>query len=175
MGKIFRLIPLIVIPCLLFSLVESLFILPAHPVPHQHAGHIRMAAVSGALRQRAQALHPAGLRADPGGRAALAVFNRRHRGVHADRDRRDGARRPAELSLLPLDGGRCHRGVDHHAAGHAGQRHLGRDREARGGRGPAPRAAAGRNRPGLFPARGGLDRRPAPGVAGRWGGGLAPT
>ena len=30
MGKIFRLIPLIVIPCLLFSLVESLFILPAH-------------------------------------------------------------------------------------------------------------------------------------------------
>ena len=30
MGKIFRVIPLIVIPCLLFSLVESLVILPAH-------------------------------------------------------------------------------------------------------------------------------------------------
>jgi len=30
MGKIMRTIPLIVIPCLLFSLVESLFILPAH-------------------------------------------------------------------------------------------------------------------------------------------------
>ncbi len=30
MGKIFRIIPLIVIPCLLFSLVESLNILPAH-------------------------------------------------------------------------------------------------------------------------------------------------
>ena len=30
MGKIFRVIPLIVIPCLLFSLVESLQILPAH-------------------------------------------------------------------------------------------------------------------------------------------------
>ena len=30
MGKIFRLIPLIVIPCLLFSLIESLGILPAH-------------------------------------------------------------------------------------------------------------------------------------------------
>ena len=30
MGKIFRVIPLIVIPCLLFSLVESLMILPAH-------------------------------------------------------------------------------------------------------------------------------------------------
>ena len=30
MGKIFRVIPLIVIPCLLFSLIESLTILPAH-------------------------------------------------------------------------------------------------------------------------------------------------
>ena len=30
MGKVFRLIPLIVIPCLLFSLIESLGILPAH-------------------------------------------------------------------------------------------------------------------------------------------------
>ena len=30
MGKIFRVIPLVVIPCLLFSLIESLGILPAH-------------------------------------------------------------------------------------------------------------------------------------------------
>ena len=30
MGKVFRVIPLIVVPCLLFSLVESLNILPAH-------------------------------------------------------------------------------------------------------------------------------------------------
>ena len=30
MGKIMSVIPLIVIPCLLFSLVESLWILPAH-------------------------------------------------------------------------------------------------------------------------------------------------
>ena len=30
MGKIFRVIPLIVVPCLLFSLIESLAILPAH-------------------------------------------------------------------------------------------------------------------------------------------------
>ena len=30
MGKIFRVIPLVVIPCLLFSLVESLQILPSH-------------------------------------------------------------------------------------------------------------------------------------------------
>ncbi len=30
MGKVFRVIPLVVIPCLLFSLIESLWILPAH-------------------------------------------------------------------------------------------------------------------------------------------------
>ena len=30
MGKVFRVIPLVVIPCLLFSLIESLNILPAH-------------------------------------------------------------------------------------------------------------------------------------------------
>ena len=30
MGKMFRIIPLVVVPCLLFSLVESLNILPAH-------------------------------------------------------------------------------------------------------------------------------------------------
>ena len=29
-GKVFQVIPLVVIPCLLFSLVESLNILPAH-------------------------------------------------------------------------------------------------------------------------------------------------
>ena len=42
MGKIFRVIPLIVIPCLLFSLVESLQILPAHlsrlPAPKARKG-----------------------------------------------------------------------------------------------------------------------------------------
>ena len=42
MGKIFRVIPLIVIPCLLFSLVESLQILPAHlshiPTPKARKG-----------------------------------------------------------------------------------------------------------------------------------------
>ena len=42
MGKVFRVIPLIVIPCLLFSLVESLQILPAHlsraPAPPTHRG-----------------------------------------------------------------------------------------------------------------------------------------
>jgi len=40
MGKIMRVIPLIVIPCLLFSLVESLLILPAHLA---HARHVKPA------------------------------------------------------------------------------------------------------------------------------------
>lgn len=29
-GKMFRVIPMVVVPCLLFSLIESLWILPAH-------------------------------------------------------------------------------------------------------------------------------------------------
>ena len=41
MGKIFRVIPLVVIPCLLFSLVESLGILPAH------LAHMRQRRTSG--------------------------------------------------------------------------------------------------------------------------------
>lgn len=36
MGKIFRVIPLIVIPCLLWSLVESLFVLPNHLSHYVH-------------------------------------------------------------------------------------------------------------------------------------------
>ena len=41
MGKVFRVIPLVVIPCLLFSLVESLGILPAH------LAHMRQRRTSG--------------------------------------------------------------------------------------------------------------------------------
>ena len=45
MGKIFRLIPLIVIPCLLFSLIESLLILPAH------LSHMKKRGTSGVWRR----------------------------------------------------------------------------------------------------------------------------
>ncbi len=44
MGKIFRVIPLIVVPCLLFSLIESLGVLPAHlshTKPHAKPGRFR--------------------------------------------------------------------------------------------------------------------------------------
>ncbi|MBI4520100.1 MAG: efflux RND transporter permease subunit [Gemmatimonadetes bacterium] len=58
MGKIMRAIPLIVIPCLLFSLLESLMILPAHlshmrsGVHHRRPGpwHFLQSRVAGALR-----------------------------------------------------------------------------------------------------------------------------
>ena len=73
MGKIFRVIPLVVIPCLLFSLVESLGILPAH------LSHIPRRGKPGPWR-RFQSLFAnglklfirAGLHADPGDRAAVA-------------------------------------------------------------------------------------------------------
>ena len=55
MGKVFRLIPLIVIPCLLFSLVESLAILPAH------LSHMKKRGTSGVWR-RFQGLFANGLK-----------------------------------------------------------------------------------------------------------------
>ena len=55
MGKMFRLIPLIVIPCLLFSLIESLGILPAH------LSHMKKPGPPGAWR-RFQGLFANGLK-----------------------------------------------------------------------------------------------------------------
>ena len=55
MGKIFRVIPLVVIPCLLFSLVESLGILPAH------LSHLKKPGAPG-LWRRFQGLFSNGLR-----------------------------------------------------------------------------------------------------------------
>ena len=55
MGKVFRVIPLVVIPCLLFSLVESLNILPAH------LSHIPKRVRRGPWR-RFQSLFAAGLK-----------------------------------------------------------------------------------------------------------------
>ena len=48
MGKIFRVIPLVVVPCLLFSLIESLWILPAH------LSHIPQRRRNGPLRRSQQ-------------------------------------------------------------------------------------------------------------------------
>ena len=78
MGKIFRVIPLIVIPCLLFSLVESLQILPAHP-PRRHdqtPPTRSLGQISGTVREWPHAVHPPGVQAEPGVRAALVVSDR---------------------------------------------------------------------------------------------------
>ena len=56
MGKIFRVIPLVVIPCLLFSLVESLQILPAH------LSHVRKAPKRPGLWRRFQGVFANGLK-----------------------------------------------------------------------------------------------------------------
>ena len=56
MGKIFRVIPLIVIPCLLFSLVESLQILPAH------LSHLPKRKTRKGLWRRFQGIFTGGLR-----------------------------------------------------------------------------------------------------------------
>ena len=62
MGKIFRVIPLVVIPCLLFSLVESLNILPAH-LSHPEARPSRAVArrFQSPVRGRPEALRAGGL------------------------------------------------------------------------------------------------------------------
>ena len=81
MGKIFRVIPLVVIPCLLFSLVESLGILPAH------LAHIRQARQASGPWRRFQQFFANGLKAfvrrvyhaDPRDRAPLAVRHGRTR------------------------------------------------------------------------------------------------
>ncbi len=56
MGKIFRVIPLVVIPCLLFSLVESLQVLPAH------LSHLRKGSGRAGPWQRFQGLFANGLK-----------------------------------------------------------------------------------------------------------------
>ena len=68
MGKIFRVIPLVVIPCLLFSLVESVNILPAHlsHIPEARPSRA-VAPLPVAVRGRPEAVRAGGLRRSAGG------------------------------------------------------------------------------------------------------------
>ena len=123
MGKVFRVIPLVVIPCLLFSLVESLNILPAH------LSHIpkrvppgAVAPLPVAVRDRPEALRAGGLRSDPGARAPVALSHGLDRRRHHDRDPRDGALGPARVPVLPVHRGGFHVGLGDDAAGDAGRR-----------------------------------------------------
>ena len=164
MGKIFRVIPLIVIPCLLF-LPRRVARHPARaPVAYPQARQARsVATLPEPLLQRPEAFHPPGLHADPGDCAALALRDGGDRPVDPDPDRRHGARRLGQLPFLPVHRGRLHVGVGDDAAGHARRRHVAGHRQARGGRHASPYAVAAGNRDGLLPAR---NRRPS--ATSRW-------
>ena len=173
MGKVFSVIPLVVVPCLLFSLVESLNILPAH------LSHIPARRRAGPWRrfQRhfadgLKCVHPPRLPAGPGGGAPMAV---RHRGdgpVDADRDGRHRARRLDELPLLPQHGSPVHVGVADDAPGHAGAGNRGGRATDRGRRRQPQARADRRDRRGLLRPHLHGHRRPAAGLA---PGGMGPV
>ena len=169
MGKIFRVIPLIVIPALLFSLIESLGILPAHlsripkrrsaPGPWRRFQGLFSNGLKLFIRRVYRAVHRA--------RHALAVRDRGDRPRNADSHRRHGAGRLGHLSLLPLDRGGLHVGVGDNAAGKPRRGHGRGGRAARGGRGAGARPPVGRDRHGLLPTCLGGGGRSADGVPGR--------
>ena len=135
MGKVFGIIPLIVVPCLLFSLIESLNILPAHlshvPV-RRRAGPWRrfQQLFSGGLKWFISRVYRPGLEVGLRWRYATAAS----RDFDADPDGRVGARRVDELPLLSQYGSALHGGLDHDAARHAGRRNRQRRATDRGRR-----------------------------------------
>ena len=138
------------------------------PVAHTPARQARsVAPFPEPLLQRPEAVHPTGLHADPGDRAALALRDGGDRVVDPDPDRRHGPRRLGQLPLLPVHRGRLHVRLGDDAAGHAGRRHVAGDRQARGGRHSSSYAVAAGDRDGLLPARLDVGRRPADDVARR--------
>ena len=101
MGNMFIVIPLVVIPCLLFSLIESLNILPASSVTRPDAESTwTVAPISAAVLEWAQDGHRSGVPTRLGIRSALAI---RDGGVwhgNADRHLGHGARWLGHLHLL---------------------------------------------------------------------------
>ena len=166
MGKIFRVIPLIVIPGLLFSLVESLDILPAHLSHIPKGGATRpLAPFPAAVREWPDAVHPPRIQAESRVRPAVAVSDGGSRAVDADSDRRHGARRVDEFPLLSVDRGRLHGRLNHDAVRHTGHSDLRRGAQARGGRRTSQTRTTGGDRAGLLPTRLRVGRRPADGVS----------
>ena len=169
LGKVFRVIPLVVIACLLFSLLESLNILPAH------LSHIPKRVRPGPWR-RFQRVFATGLTRlahrvySPLLEAALRwrYVNRVGGPGGDDRHHRDGAVGASRLPLHALHRGQRHLGVGDDAAGRAGRGDGGGGREARGGRGAAPSATARRDPAGT--TSGTCWRRSA---TGRWRRGAA--
>ena len=157
--------------CLLFSLVESLGILPAHlaHVPRRNrAGlwrRLQRRIADGLLVVRSPRL-----RTGPGRRAPLALPGGGRVG-HLDTHRRLRAGRLDQVPVRPVDRERVHDRVDHYAAGHRGRSNRRGRGEVRGGRRTAARETGGGDRPRLLPARGDVDRRSAGAGAGRRPGG----
>ena len=129
-GKTMRVIPLIVIPALLFSLIESLWILPAHL---SHVGRREKAArdgiwlrfqgrVAGALDAFVQKTYRPSLELGLRWRYLTAAARRRH--PPADGGPRRGGL--GAVHLLPRGGGRLHRRGPDHAPGHPGGGDRGR-------------------------------------------------
>ena len=146
-GKVFGVIPLIVVPCLVFSLIESLNILPAHlthvPVRRRTGPWHRFQRL---FSGGAQVVHQPRLPAGPGGRAPVAIRHGGGRGLDADPDGRGGARRVDELPLLSQHGSALHGGLNHDAAGHACRRNRPGRAADRGRRRASETRAARRNR-----------------------------
>ena len=72
LGKMMRYVPLVVIPCVLFSLVESLHILPAHPRPPAGGTARAVVAVPARPGRRARSGRRPRLPPRAGGEPALA-------------------------------------------------------------------------------------------------------
>ena len=158
MGKLLRVIPLVVIPCLLFSLLESLNILPAH------LSHIPRRVRRGPWR-RLQSRFANGLKRFVQ-RIYCPVLDAALRWRYLTASVGVGVMivtvgvvlsgRPGSVSC-PLSRPTSSR-LDDDAAGHAGRNHRGGGREARGGGGAAAPAPARGDRPGPLRARAGGGR-----------------
>ena len=102
-GKFLRVIPLVVIPCLLFSLVEALNILPAHlaHIPGRRRRGSNMACAAG-LRRGTSLRHSSRIRAIRGVHTPVAIPHGGDGGLDPDSDHWDGAR---WLGCLPIPAG----------------------------------------------------------------------
>ncbi len=152
MGKFFKVIPLIVVPCLLFSLLESLNILPAHLAHLKKRRPGPWGRFQGRFAKRAQVVHSLGLSTAARGIPSLAIRHGRSGGLHADRDGGDGARGLGHLPVLSLGRSRFHVGGGHDAARHAARGDI-RCRATTRGRSRAHATGTnGRDRAGLLPS-----------------------
>ncbi len=169
MGKIFAVIPLIVIPCLLFSLVEVTEHSAGSSLTHiQPAAARAVEAIPELVCRRPESIDCQGISAEPRVLPAVALSDGGGRGVDPRSDRRDGLGWMGQLSVLSVSRGRLYgRGRDA-PTGLAALGDVSGSPEARAGCGTSTAAGpcgdwSGRLSP---PAR--YHRRAADGSAGGW-------